>query len=476
MRILGFEIRRMKAQPPLRAVDSRGWTTIFSSGPDGFQTDTVVNPDKVDANWVVWACKTLIAGDISKLRIKLVEWDGRIWNEVNDNGAFNPVLRKPNHFQTRQQFMENWILSKFSGNTYVLKERDGRNVVCAMYVLDPTRVKPLVAPDGSVFYELQEDLLASVPMGSVIVPASEIIHDRQNCLFHPLVGVPTVYANGLAATQGLKIQSNSEQFFRNMSRPSGILTSPGAIPDDRAKELKKRWEENYGGANSGRVAVLGNDLKYSPIAANAEESQLVEQLKLTAEMICSTFHVPPFKVGIGTIPAYQSAQILNQIYYADCLQVHLEAAEALLDEGLGLVNVQGRTLGTEFDLDGLLRMDSLAQMEVASKAVGSAIFAPDEARAKFNLSTVPGGSVPYLQQQNYSLEALAKRDASADPFGKAQMPPADPAPTKAIVDAIEKMGALLIEQKRVEPDDEEDSAAELASALIAKFTSAAHEA
>jgi hypothetical protein len=75
----------------------------------------------------------------------------------------------------------------------------------------------------------------------------------------------------------------------------------------------------------------------------------------------------------------------------------------------------------------LLRMDSATQIDVLSKAVGSAIMSPDEARAKRNLGPVPGGATPYLQQQNYSLAALAKRDSSDDPFGTAK-PPAPPPP------------------------------------------------
>lgn len=450
---------------PLREVDhGRGWTTIFSGNPDGFQTDTDVGGSKFDTNWVVWSCKTLIAGDIGKLRIKLVEWDGRIWKEVTNNSPYLQVLRKPNTYQTRQQFIENWLFSLFGGNTYVLKERDGRGIVTRMYVLDPERVTPLVSPTGLVFYRLREDLLAKVPMGDVVVPASEIIHDRQNCLYHPLVGLSTAFAAGLAATQGLKIQTNSEQFFRNMSRPSGILTSPGFINDIQAAEYKKRWTENFSGANIGKVAVLGNDLKYQPLATDAKDSQMVEQLKMSAEMICSVFHVPAYKVGVGQIPVYQSAQILNQIYFSDCLQRPIEAIEALLDEGLGLDSVPGRTLGTMFDVDGLLRMDTVSQMEVASKGVGAAIYSPDEARAKFDLGTVPGGATPYLQQQNYSLAALAKRDSSADPFAKApaQQPPSVD-PTKAIADAICRMGELMVEHRSAVGSDGGDTGAILAS-------------
>src|SRR5690606_20949887 len=99
-------------------------------------------------------CQTLIASDIAKLALRLVEQtkDG-IWVEVR-NPAFSPVLRKPNGYQNRIQFIESWVLSKLqSGNAYVLKQRDGRGVVKALYVLDPARVTPLVSDSGDVFYD-----------------------------------------------------------------------------------------------------------------------------------------------------------------------------------------------------------------------------------------------------------------------------------------------------------------------------------
>jgi phage portal protein BeeE len=71
-----------------------------------------------------------------------------------------------------------------------------------MYVLDPFRTKPLVAPDGSVYYQLSKDNLAGVE-DAVTVPASEIIHDTMTPLYHPLCGVSPLYACGVAASQGL---------------------------------------------------------------------------------------------------------------------------------------------------------------------------------------------------------------------------------------------------------------------------------
>jgi HK97 family phage portal protein len=332
------------------------------------------------------------------------------------------VLRKPNHFQTRIKFFEQWITSKLVyGNTYVLKERDQRGVVVAMTVLDPQRVTPLVAPNGEVYYELRRDDLAGVyNQENIIVPASEVIHDLMVALYHPLCGVSPIYACGMAALQGLKIQGSSLDFFTNGANPGGVLTAPGAIADDTAQRLKEHWESNYSGQNAGKVAVLGDGLKYEAMSVNAVDSQLIEQLKWSAETVCSCFHVPPYMVGVGPAPTLNNIEALNQQYYSQCLQSLIEQLELCLDEGLGLDSTKdGRTYGTEFDLQGLLRMDTAAKVKAAGDAIGAGFMSPNEARWQFDLKPVAGGDTPYLQQQNFSLAALQKRDRQDDPFAKA---------------------------------------------------------
>jgi len=136
-----------------------------------------------------------------------------------------------------------------------------------------------------------------------------------------------------------------------------------------AKRLKETWEGRYSGPEGvGRIAVLGDGLKFEQVAMTSDEAQLVEQLKYTAEVVCSTYHVPPYKIGVGTMPTYANIQSLNVEYYSQCLQKHIEDIELCLDEGLGIgegVSVNGQTLGVEFDVDNLLRMDSATQMGVA---------------------------------------------------------------------------------------------------------------
>lgn len=465
MRLFGLEITRSKrvekAVTSLTPVAPRsGWfTAIHEAWGGAWQRNVEIRRDNVLTFFAVYACITLIASDIGKLRLKLVEKDkDGIWDEVAGNSPFWPVLRKPNRYQTRQKFVEQYETSKLiHGNSYVLKERDARGIVTAMYVLDPMRVTPLIAPDGAVYYQLLDDYLAQVQPGMMAVPASEIIHDTMVCLHHPLVGVSPLYACGLAATHGLAIQENSTKFFREGSRPGGIITAPARIEDDLAKRIKDYWDKNFTGENVGKVAVLGDGLKYEQMGVNAVDAQLIEQLKLTAEQVCSAFHVPPYKVGIGPTPTYQNAEVLNQIYYTDCLQSLIESFEAHMDEGLGLTKVNDKVLGSELEIEDLLRMDTTSRVLAAKEGINSGAMAPNEARKRWlNLKPVKGGNTPYMQQQNYSLSALDERDKKnplalpAAPTPPALPPPdADPA-KEADEDRMEERQAFYGTQLRKE--------------------------
>lgn len=448
MQLFGLTITRTKAANQLQPVSSRSsiFGFIRESFAGAWQSGYVADsPTSVLAFSAVYSCVQIIATDIAKLRPKLMELGSNdIWTETSRNSPFLPVLRKPNHYQNRVQFWTHYMCSKLlHGNAYVLKERDARGVVTGLYILDPTKVTPMVAMDGSVYYQLKTDNISGLEK-EVIVPASEIIHDTMVTLWHPLVGVSPIYACGSSATQGIRIQSNSSYFFENMSRPSGVLTAPGAIGDDTANRLKSAWEANFQAGNMGRLAVLGDGLKYEAMTIPASDAQLIEQLKWTVEDVARCFRVPLYMLG-GPNPTFTNVEAMNRAYYTQTLQNLIEAAEVGLDEGLSLPD----EYGVEFDLDALIRMDTATQYDTLGKGVGAGIVAPNEARKKLSLPPVKGGDTPYLQQQNYSLAALDKRDSMEDPFAG----PALPAPD--VPD---------------EPEEAEDDVEELAAAFIQKFS------
>lgn len=379
-----------------------------------WQRNLEINPTTVLSFYAVFSCISLIASDISKMPLRLILRDSNgIWKESR-TGKVAVLLNKPNAFQNRIQFFEGWVTSKFChGNTVALKIRNTRGEITELRILDWNKVTPLVADDGSVFYQINPDNMTGIEK-TVTVPAREVIHDRFNCLFHPLIGLSPIYAAGLAAMQGHHIQKNSAFFFRNGGKPSGVIEVPGNISEENARILKTNWDTGYTGENAGKTAILSNGAKYNPTSVSAADAQMVEQLRMSAEIVCSVFHVPAYKVGIGALPSYDNIEALEQQYYSQCLQTLIESIELLLDEAFEL---DGST-GTEFDVNSLLRMDSERRIKTLGEAVKNTIMKPNEARLRENLPPVAGGDDLYLQQQNFSLGALARRDASDDPFGK----------------------------------------------------------
>lgn len=423
MELFGWTIARTKSPTQLQAPHGgRGWWPLVREPYAGaWQSNVTVDQSTVLTHAAVFACIGLIAGDIGKLRPKFTMRDSSgVWAEVF-NRTRSPLLTKPNHYQTRIQFIETWVRSKLiHGNAYILKSRDSRGIVDGLYVLDPLRCQTLVASNGDVYYGLKPDRLSGVEQdpepSNMIVPAREIIHDLTNAMYHPLIGLSPITACGIAAMQGLRIQETSTLFFQNRANPSGVLTAPGYIKDETAARVKEYWDESFSGSNAGRVAVLGDGLKYEAMTVTAVDSQLIEQLRWTAENVCTAFRVPAYMVGAGPAPKYDNLEGLVTQYYTQCLQSLIESIELLLDAGLGLASDEG----IEFDLDGLSRLDMRSRTAAAREAVGAGVMTPNEARLKyFNLPPVPGGDSPYLQVQNYSLEALSKRDAKDDPFASA---------------------------------------------------------
>lgn len=441
MKSLFGALTQTKALNPVGPRGGGGWQSVVREPFTGaWQRNMELNRDTILSQATVFACITLIAGDVAKLPWGLRQRKGKIW-EPTSNTAYDPVLRKPNAYQNSQQLRESWLLSKLiNGNTYVLKGRDNAGRVNRLWVLNPQCVQPLVSELGDVYYRLNKDPLSDQYQDEAVVPASEVIHDRFNCLFHPLIGIAPLYAAARLAGHSLTVQDSSDKFFANGARPSGVLVAPGAISEANAKELKEYWQTNFSGENSGRVAVLGDGLQYTAMTMKSTDAQLIEQLRWDDEQIAKVFHVPGYKVGIGDAPPYGNFQSVNLDYYSTCLQPLMEAIEWCLQDGLSLAEA----LEVHIDTTELLRMDSAAQMELVTKGIQGRVLTTNEGREEFNRAPVEGGNKVFAQMQDIPLDQIGQQPAPV-----AETPPA-PEPEPVQEDPDEQKALLDLFRKHIE--------------------------
>lgn len=425
-----------------------GWCPIVHEPYTGaWQRNAELRLDSVLQHPTVYRCINLIASDVAKMRTQLVELQdvrSQLWLET-ESSAFSPVLRRPNHYQTPAQFKKTWLISRLvHGNVYVLLERDSRGIVVAMYILDPNRTTPVVAPDGSVYYQINEDNLNGVSATDALmaIPASEIMHDRISPLFHPLVGIPPLFAAGGPASVGLTVQSNSAAYFDNDNTPPGILSAPGVLTQAQAQEAVARWHAR----KKGQIAALGSGLKYEPLRGTVVESQTIEHLKWTGEAVAAAFGVPAFMVGAGPVPALNNTEALTRQYYTTCLHDHVHDMETVMDHGLALdeEKTEGRWLGIQLDISALMQMDTATQMDTLTKGVRGGVLTPNEGRAERGAEPLTGGDTIYMQHQDYPIEALYDRtlEEPAATLPPAQQPPALP-PAQDEDDNDEAMRAAL---------------------------------
>lgn len=416
-------ITREKALQAVGSAWRSGWRLISEPFAGAWQQNKEEKRGDLITYPTLYACIYRITTDIGKLPFTLRAQEDSGVSVPMQNPAYSPVLSKPNGYQTAAQFREYWLLTKLThGNAYILKRRDARNVVVELYILDPEKCMPMVSDSGAVFYQLYTDKLNTLPEGypaeNLIVPASEIIHDRCMTIHHPLIGVPPVAAAHWPAVKNMKILRSATEFFSNNAQPGGLLTAPAGMSEEDAEAVKQYWNTNFTGTQSGRVAVIGADMKFTPFAMKSIDAQMVDQMKYSDEQICQPFGIPPFMVGIGSIPTGLGVDGVYQLYYQNALQTHIEHMESLLDEGLKIT----KPLGVELDLAPLLRMDEAKRAEVASKLVGGAIETPNEARLRFNRKPLTGGDTVYMQQQDFPLDQVMLNKIE---------PPAPPAPLPA---------------------------------------------
>jgi HK97 family phage portal protein len=419
MKILGFQVpftsrqaalpRQRRAPATLEMAGERGtWRTLFDFRTGAWQQhDSYTEEGEVAEGTntaIVYACLRRIAGDIGKMGACVKRLTGAIWEE-GTHQVWSKLIRRPNRFQTWGLFIKCWVYSLLlEGNAYVVKLYGASGLIEELIVLDPTKVTPHVSEEtGEVWYHVGGDPLARISDDSLFISALDLIHHPYMPLGHPLIGTSPL-ARALSASRAREgIVANSANLTANGAVPPLVVTVPEGTPEVQVKEIANKWRR----MPKHRAAVIDASIKVDQLAAKYVDSQAAEIAELSGVDICAAFDVPPWKVGLEPAPAgdIEARQIA---YYQDSLQWIVEDIEELLDHGLGLPT----DTAIEFDEGNLLRLDSKTRAEVDAILI-KGVKTPNEARKGWNLPKVAGGDSVYMQQQNYSLEALHKRDQAA---------------------------------------------------------------
>lgn len=246
----------------------------------------------------VFSCVRVISDSIAMLPVDVYRGRGGETQSIP-----TPVwIDQPNVDTDRVAFLVQTIVSLLlRGNAYWLVVRNDGGQISELWTLHPDMVQ-VEANGMRKAFRIQgqrfDGELVHIP--AMLFPGSK-------------VGVDPISAARDAIGLGLATQTFGSKFFAQGAMPSGVITSPGIVTPEQAKELAQSWRAAHGGVNRSNLpAVLTGGAAYTPIAITPEQSQFLETRRYNDEQIYRLFGLQhPFTPMGGSSMTYANTEQLG---------------------------------------------------------------------------------------------------------------------------------------------------------------------
>jgi len=174
------------------------------------------------------------------------------------------------------------------GNGYAEIARDGSGNVRELWPLDPSRIGPVLASDGSLeyVYKYQNGQNAKH------IPAKDVLH-IPGLGFDGYIGYSPIRMAREAIGLGLAAERHGATFFANDSRPGGVLEHPGVVEQEAHDRLKASWETLHSRGSAHRIAILEQGMKWQATAIPNEDAQWLESRAFQVREIARIYRIPP---------------------------------------------------------------------------------------------------------------------------------------------------------------------------------------
>lgn len=340
----------------------------------------VINATRALQEVVTMACVTIRAQDLAKLPVHVYRARKDGGQDIIKNHPLEALLRKPNPWQTRFEFLEtvgmNYLLR---GNGHAVVPQDARGRPTSMIPIEANHMCMYQSGDA-LFYEAtpQTDLERAALEGMPrMIPASQVLHLRWASL-NGLVGLSRLSLARNAIGLSLAMEDSSARLFARGAQIAGTLSTDKKLSEQSFDRLKAQWRKYEGdGESSGGTPLLEEGLKFEKIAMTMVEAQTVEARRAQFEQIATAFDVPLFRLGI--IPEAAAGDIIaaHQQYLNNTLSSDAERWESKLNDLFGL---DGESEFVEFDLDYFNRATLKDRLEAARIGIVGSVMTVNEAR------------------------------------------------------------------------------------------------
>lgn len=367
----------------------------------------------------VYSCVRILSETLAGLPLHVYKY--------NDNGGKEKHLTHPLYkllhdepnpemtsFAFRETLMSHLLLW---GNAYVQIIRNAHGEVLSLYPLMPNKMTVDRDSNGRLFYLYQrssEDVPSLGKDSQVYLTPADVLH-IPGLGFDGLVGYSPIAMAKNAVGLAIATEEYGAKFFANGAAPGGVLEHPGTIKDPQ--RVKESWNAAYqGSANSHRVAVLEEGMKYQPIGISPEQAQFLETRKFQINEIARIFRVPPHMLADLEKSSFSNIEQQSLEFVKYTLDPWVVRWEQSMCRAL-LMESEKPTVFIKFNVDGLLRGDYQSRMSGYATARQNGWMSANDIRELENLDRIPAELGGDLYLINGAMTKLQDAGAFANTTG-----------------------------------------------------------
>ena len=302
------------------------------------------------------------------------------------------------------------------GNAYSQIIRNGKGEVTGLYPLMPDRMKVDRDERGQLYYEYlvsSDDAPINRPTIVRLSPY-DVLH-IPGLGFDGLVGYSPIAMAKNAIGLAIATEEYGSKFFANGANPSGVLEHPGTLKDP--SKIRDSWQQTFGGShNSGKIAVLEEGMKYTPISISPNEAQFLETRKFQIDEIARIFRIPPHMVGDLDKSSFSNIEQQSLEFVTYTLDPWVCRWEQAIKRTL-FSPEEKKQYFVKFNVDGLLRGDYESRMNGYAVGRQNGWMSANDIRRLENMDLIPeeeGGDLYLINGNMTKLKDAGIFAAGAD--------------------------------------------------------------
>ncbi len=375
----------------------------------------------------VYSCVRILAEAVAGLPLHLYKYtDNGGKEKALDHPLYLLLHDEPNpemsSFVFRETLMTHLLLW---GNAYAQVIRNGKNEIVALYPLMPNKMSVDRDENGHLYYTYYRGTDEAIKNKefAVTLQPSDVLH-IPGLGFDGLVGYSPIAMAKNAIGLAIATEEYGAKFFANGAAPSGVLEHPGTIKDPT--KVREAWMSQFGGSsNSGKVAVLEEGMKYTPISISPEQAQFLETRKFQINEIARIFRVPPHMVGDLEKSSFSNIEQQSLEFVKYTLDPWVIRWEQSIQRSL-LNSEEKKRYFAKFNVEGLLRGDYQSRMNGYAIGRQNGWMSANDIRELENLDRIPaedGGDLYLINGNMLPLkDAGAFADTTTNDDGKEEKP------------------------------------------------------